>query len=137
MFYPILLSLSYCFDQTSIFINPYKLLIGMYCILYPRLICFNPLHNHASNAFNLLISSCNNVHASHSYNTTGYNNTLTILYFNVLLNHFVKSSFLLLNASCAITILTFTSLRLLPSSVIIEPKYLKFLARSIALCLQL
>src|SRR5437899_1683745 len=32
-----------------------------------KLIFFNPLHNHASNAFNLLISSCNNVNVSHKY----------------------------------------------------------------------
>src|SRR2546425_4275548 len=32
MSHPILLSLSYCFDQTSLFINPYKNLIVMYFI---------------------------------------------------------------------------------------------------------
>src|SRR6267154_906501 len=55
---------------------------------------FNPLHNHISNACNLLISSCNNVHVSHPYNTTGHTNTLTILFFSVLLSPLVKRSFL-------------------------------------------
>src|SRR2546425_10294220 len=114
MSHPILLSLSYCFDQTSLFINPYKNLIVMYFI--PSAYFSNPLHNHVSNAFNLLISSCNNVHVSHPYNTTGQASTFTIFSFNLLLNPFVKNSFLLLNASFAIAILTFTSLWLLSSS---------------------
>src|SRR3989441_546931 len=80
------------------------------CTLSIKLIFFNPLHNHASNASNLLISSCNNVHVSHPYNTTGQLNTFTIPFFNLLLNPFVKNCFLLLNASFAIAILTFTSL---------------------------
>src|SRR2546425_691286 len=129
MSYPILLSLSNCFDQTSLFINPCKNLIIMYFI--PPTYFFQSPHNHASNAFNLLISSCNNVHVSHPYNTTGQINTFTILFFNLLLNPFVKDSFLLLNASFAIAILTFTSLWLLPSSVITDPKYLKLLTCSI------
>src|SRR5206468_3617471 len=89
------------------------------------------LQNHASNAFNLLISSCNDVHVSHPYNTTSQTSTFTILFFNLLLNPFVKNSFLLLNVSFAIAIVTFTSLWLLPSSVITDPKYLKLLTCSI------
>src|SRR3989442_489693 len=80
------------------------------CILSLQVIFSNPLHNHTSNASNLLISSCSNVHVSHPYNTTGHTSTFTILFFNVILSPFVKSSFLLLNASFAIAILTFTSL---------------------------
>src|SRR6267154_2360699 len=91
----------------------------------------NPLHNHISNACSLLISSCNNVHVSHPYITTGHTNTFTILFFSVLLSPFVKSSFLLLNASFAIAILVLTSTSLLPSSVIIEPRYSKLLTCSI------
>src|SRR3989442_13718676 len=91
----------------------------------------NPLHNQVSNAFNLLISSCNNVHVSHPYNTTGQTSTFTILFSNLLLNPFAKNSFLLLNTSFAIAILTFSSLWLLPSSVITDPKYLKLLTCSI------
>src|SRR2546425_4311126 len=91
MSYQILLSLSYCFYQTSLFINPYKQLIGMYFI--PSAYFFQSApQTHASNAFNLLISSCNNVHVSHPYKITGHTNTFTILFFNVILNPFVKES---------------------------------------------
>src|SRR3989441_13281147 len=109
MSYSILQSLSYCSDLTSdsslTLANTSSLRI-----LSLQLIFFNPLHNHTSNASNLLISSCNSVHVSHPYNTTGHTSTFTILFFNVILNPFVKSSFLLLNPSFAIAILTFTSI---------------------------
>src|SRR5207247_1567404 len=61
-------------------------------ILSLQLIFSNPLHNHTSNASNLLVSSCNNVHVSHPYNTTGHTNTFTILFFNVLLNPSVNNN---------------------------------------------
>src|SRR6267154_1915095 len=129
MSYPILLSLCYCSDQTSLFIHHCQYLIISYFILSAYF--SSPLHNHISSACNLLISSCSNVQVSHPYNTTGHTNTFTILFFNFLLNPFVKSSFLLLNASSVIAILVFTSISLRPSSVIIEPRYLKLLTCSI------
>src|SRR2546425_891809 len=124
MSYPILLSLSYCFDQTSLSINPYEHLIGMNFILHAlSAYLFNHLHNTASNAFNLLISSCDNVHISHPYNTTGHTNTFTILFFNILLNPFVE---LFPFIECILWPSQFrlfcTSLSFLPSSVITEPK---------------
>src|SRR5207248_8013636 len=89
------------------------------------------LHNHISSASNLSIPAASNVHVSHPYNTTGHNSTFIILFFSALLNPFVKSSFLLLKAFFAIAILAFISIRLLPSSDIIDPKYLNFSTCSI------
>src|SRR5688572_16077929 len=83
------------------------------------------LQSHISRASNLSISALRSVHVSHPYNTTGHTSTFTSLVFNILLSPFVKSFFLLLNASFASAILVFTSLRLLPSSEIMAPKYLK------------
>src|SRR3989442_15244835 len=51
----------HCLDQTSLCFNLYNHLISkISCILSLQLIFSSPLHNHASNAFNLLISSCSN-----------------------------------------------------------------------------
>src|SRR5688572_17637928 len=83
------------------------------------------LQIHISRASNLSISALPSVHVSHPYNTTGHTSTFTSLVSNVLLSPFVRSSFLLLNASFVSAILVFTSLRLLPSSEILAPKYLK------------
>src|SRR3989442_116985 len=44
-------------------------------------------------------------HVLLTYHTTGHPNTVIIIFFNILLNPFVKSSFLLFNASFAITVL--------------------------------
>src|SRR5437867_12574124 len=71
---PILLPLSYCFDEVSFFINPYKHFIGMYLSL--QLLISNSLRNNASNAFILLISSCIAIfNVSHPYHATGHTNT--------------------------------------------------------------
>src|SRR2546425_12894356 len=104
MSYPILLSLSNCFDQTFVFVNPYKYLIGIYFLPpasvfqsspQPCLQCFYSVDFHLVTTFHVL----------HTYHTTGHTNTFIIIFFNILLNPFVKSSFLLLNASFAITVL--------------------------------
>src|SRR5688572_17891932 len=64
------------------------------------------LQIHISRASNLSISALRSVHVSHPYNTTS---TFTSLVFNAHVNSFVRSSFLLLNASFASAILVFTS----------------------------
>ena len=105
---------------------PFTLLsTSLFLIFYFQLIFPSLIHIHISSACNLSISAFRNVHVSHPYITTGHTSTITILFFNSLLILFVSTSLLLLNASFASAILAFTLFRLLPSSVIMDPRYLK------------
>src|ERR1051325_9871828 len=100
------------------------------CMILPR----HPLHSSPYPHFkriqsvNFLLSQC-------PYLATIESNwphkCLNYFFFNALLILLVRSSFLLLNASFAIPILTFTSVKLRPSSVTIAPRYLNFVTCSI------
>src|SRR5437867_13010500 len=109
--YPILLSLSNCFDLKTLnllFFNPYKHLIGMYFMPPASLFQSSPqpcLQCFYSVDFILQVTM---FHVLHTYHTTGHNNTPIILFLNILCNPFVKTSFLLLNASFSIAVLTLT-----------------------------
>src|SRR6476469_1225060 len=88
------------------------------------------LHTHISKAFKRFISSFLMDHVSNPYRTTGHTSVLTNLFLRSTLTLLVSSSFLLLNASCAIPILVLTSSKRLPSSEINEPRYLNLLTCS-------
>src|SRR4029077_3354899 len=120
--YPVLFSTVNLFHQPSFFFHSLQDVFICYFILIAYL--FHPSPYPHLRTASLLISSSFRVHVSQPYSNVVHTKVFTILFLTTLLNLFVNSSFLLLNASLPSAILVLLSISHLPFSVIVLPKYL-------------